>query len=93
MQDLVPTWVNMSVLQQAIVCRYDSSTGTFTVPPGGDGFYYFSVYFGLFWDHYAYFEIEINGEVICTAEGDESESTFTDRGHTSCSGATFAVEG
>ena len=27
-----------------IVYRYDSTTGTFTVPPGGDGFYYFSVY-------------------------------------------------
>ena len=27
-----------------IVYRYDSTTGTFTVPSGGDGFYYFSVY-------------------------------------------------
>ena len=27
-----------------IVYRYDSTTGTFTVPPGGDGYYYFSVY-------------------------------------------------
>ena len=27
-----------------VVYRYNSTTGTFTVPPGGDGFYYFSVY-------------------------------------------------
>ena len=27
-----------------IVYRYDSATGTFTVPPGGDGYYNFSVY-------------------------------------------------
>ena len=27
-----------------IVCRYDSTTGTFTVPPGGDEYDYFSVY-------------------------------------------------
>ena len=28
-----------------IVYRYDGTIGTFTVPPGGDGFYYFSVYY------------------------------------------------
>ena len=27
-----------------IVYRYDSTIGSFTVPPGGDAFYYFSVY-------------------------------------------------
>ena len=31
-----------------IVYRYDSTSGTFTVPPGGDGFYYFSIYFYRF---------------------------------------------
>ena len=33
-----------SITSLFIVYRYDSTTGTFTVPPGGDGFYYFSVY-------------------------------------------------
>ena len=26
------------------ISRYDSTTGVFTVPPGGDGVYYFSTY-------------------------------------------------
>ena len=34
-----------SITSLFIVYRYDSTTGTFTVPSGGDGFYYFSVYF------------------------------------------------
>ena len=33
-----------SITSLFIVYRYNSTTGTFTVPPGGDGFYYFSVY-------------------------------------------------
>ena len=32
-----------------IVYRYDSSTGTFTVPPGGGGFYYFAAYFTVWY--------------------------------------------
>ena len=31
--------------------RYDSTTGTFTVPPGGDGFYYFYVYCLQIWQN------------------------------------------
>ena len=38
-------WVEMnSITSLYIVYRYDNTTGSFTVPPGGDGFYYFSVY-------------------------------------------------
>ena len=70
---------------------YDSSTGTFTVPSGGDGYYFFSVYFTVSYDEYAYFDIEINGETICTAFGDHAETP--DYSHTSCSGVTFAAEG
>ena len=33
-----------SITSLFIVNRYDSTNGTFTVPPGGDGFYNFSVY-------------------------------------------------
>ena len=34
-----------SITSLFIVYRYDSTTRTFTVLFGGDGFYYFSVYF------------------------------------------------
>ena len=73
--------------------RYDSSTGTFTVPAGGDGFYYFSVYFTVLYFESAWFDIEINGETICTAYADQSASNHPDYGHTSCSAVTDAAEG
>ena len=37
-----------SITSLFIIYRYDSTTGTFTAPPSGDGFYYFS--FLLFTD-------------------------------------------
>ena len=75
------------------VFRYDSTSGTFTVPVGGDGYYYFSTYFTVWYFEFALFDIQINGETICTARADRSATTFTDDGHTSCSAATFATEG
>ena len=76
-----------------IIYRYNSSTGTFTVPPGGDGFYYFSAYFTVWYYEYAAFDIQINEERICTAWGETDASTFADRVHTSCSATTYASEG
>ena len=73
--------------------RYDSTTGTFTVPPGGDGFYYFSVYLTAEGPELCYFDIEINGLRICTAYSDLISSSGFDSEATSCSGATYASEG
>ena len=58
-----------------VICihRYDSSTGTFTVAPGGEGFYYFSAYFHVTANEYALFDIQINGVVLCSAYGDRSK--------------------
>ena len=39
------------------------------------------------------FDVQINGETICTAFADRESSTFADRGRTSCSAVTFATEG
>ena len=72
---------------------YNSSTGTFTVPPGGDGFYYFSAYFAVRYFESAYINIQINGETICTAYADRSTSIYTDNDHTSCNAITYATEG
>ena len=78
-----------------LVClfRYDSGTGTFTVPLGEDGYYYFSAYFVVWYYKFARFDIQINGETICTAFADRSNSGYQDRGHTSCIAVTYAAEG
>ena len=75
------------------IYRYNSSTGTFTVPPGGDGFYYFSSHFLVLSFEFAGFAVEINGETICSAYGERESSPNDDPGPISCSGASFAAEG
>ena len=62
------------------------------MPPGGDGFYYFSTYFLMDEDEYGQFSIEINGSTICTVRGDNQGSTADD-GQSACSAATYATEG
>ena len=63
------------------------------MPPGGDGFYYFFINFRLYGDIAAGFDIEINGELICTAFSDLGESPASDTEMASCSGAAYVVEG
>ena len=71
--------------------RYDSTTGTFTVSPGGDGFYYFSVYLLVLQSHVTVFDIEINGQIICTAYAEQLSSS--DDENTSCTAVSYAAEG
>ena len=63
------------------------------MPPGGNGFYYFSVYFRVLGDIAAGFDIVINGELVCTAFSDITEAPASDTEAMSCSGAIYAVEG
>ncbi len=49
---------------------FNNSTGFFTVPPGGDGMYYFSISYLVNVGHYARFVIMVNGEKKCMAYGD-----------------------
>ena len=78
-------------LDKASCFRYDSSTGTFTVPPGGDGYYYFSVYCTVLPFEYAVLSIRINAETICEAFGEAD--TLSDSVHASCSAPSYANEG
>ena len=39
------------------------------------------------------FDIQINGEMICTTFGETDNSTFDDTDHGSCSAVTIAAEG
>ena len=62
------------------------------MPPGGDGFYYFSVYLYVQLGEYGRFDIQINGDVLCTAQGDQQEATG-DGAQAACSAAAYALEG
>ena len=73
------------------VYSYDITTGTFTVPTGGDGYYYFSTFFVVRLYEYARFDIKINGETLCTAYTDQEIPS--DDGQAACSAAVFAMEG
>ena len=75
-----------------IAFRYNSVTGMFTVPPGGDGFYYFSTYIIVQREEIGYFDIKINGDRLCTAWG-EVQDTPGDPGPAVCSATTYATPG
>ena len=76
-----------------IVYRYDSTTRTFTVPSGGDGLYYFSVYLSTISNENAYFNVEINGQLLCSAVGEMTDANSGDAWATSCSGVAEVMEG
>ena len=62
------------------------------MPPGGDGYYYFSAFFTINSAEFALFDIQINGQVLCTARGDDADSS-NEEAQASCSAATYATEG
>ena len=72
--------------------RYDTTTATFTVPPGGDGFYYFATYVTGDNQEIVYFDVEINGNLICTILVD-AQDTSADYPQSGCSATTYAFEG
>ena len=72
--------------------RYDSSTGTFTVPPGGDGYYYLTTYLTIQDGEYGAFDIRFNGEMVCLALATQIGTT-TDEITTSCSAVVYGTEG
>ena len=73
------------------ICSYNSTTGTFTVPPGGDGYYYFSAYFVVWFYQYAVIDIQRNGQTLCTAFTDKQYPS--NYGQSTCSAAVYATEG
>ena len=72
--------------------RYDSTTGTFTVPSGGDGYYYLTTYLLVQDGELARFDIRFNGEMMCYAHA-EQIGTTTDEITTSCSAIVYGTEG
>ena len=78
------------------ISSYDDTTGVFTVPPGGDGWYYFFAYFRVFGDKYALFTIQLNGSYLCTMAEDDNGNVNIDNvdgGQGACATVVYAEEG
>ena len=71
---------------------FDSTTGMFTVPSGGDGWYYFYIYLRVSRQEYGYFEIAVNDEPKCTAVGNMVDSG-PDTQQATCGVVTSLVTG
>ena len=72
-------------------CSYDSTTGQFTVPPGGDGLYYFYAHFGVNAPKLARLDMRRNGGVFCVVREDERNGN--DIPASSCGAVVTLVEG
>ncbi len=73
--------------------RYNALLGTFTVPPGGAGLYYFSTYLLLNAGEYADFDLRTDDQLICIAWGDHDNSGAFDNSQATCSGLVQLPEG
>ncbi len=72
---------------------YDPSTGAFTVPPGGDGLYYFSIYLSVDDGEHGWFNIRVNGGILWTAEGDLNADGTYDNPQATSSGLAQLTQG
>ena len=61
------------------------------MPPAGDGYYYFSAYFVVWFYKYAVIDIQRNGQTLCTAFTDQQYPS--NYGQSTCSAAVYATEG
>ena len=64
----------------------------FTVPPGGDGVYYFSTFLLVSPGEWGRFEMRLNGNVVCTAFGDQNNDGV-DYSQGGCGAVLSVVEG
>ena len=75
------------------ISSYDSTTGVFTVPPGGDGMYYFSIYVLVETGEWGHFDMMLNDDVISSTYPDHSFSGYSDVTTGSCSAVVDVVAG
>ncbi len=68
-------------------------TGKFTVPPGGAGMYYFSVYLSVDDGEFAWVDITVNGDTMCRSNGDNAQGSSSDYAQSTCSGLAKLIEG
>ena len=58
------------------------------MPPGGDGWYYFSAFLRGDDDQYGIFDVTLNDDVICSTVEDTSCSTGSNAGQEGCTFCT-----
>ena len=63
------------------------------MPPGGEGFYYFSLYVTTVSAEFARFDLEVNGQRLCSAVGELNNMSASDEIVASCNGMAEVVEG
>ncbi len=73
--------------------RYNSDTGFFRVPLGGNGTYYFSTFVLVRAGEMGKFEIKANGQELCRGLGDQNNSGVNDYSQAVCSGVANLQEG
>ena len=61
-------------------------------PPGGDGFYYFSLFLVVINPKLAYFDLNVNEGTVCTAFTEQTDTPSND-GPTSCTAISYLTEG
>ena len=61
--------------------------------PGGDGFYYFAIYLTTNSMESASFDVEINGQRLCSAVGELTQISSGDEIMASCNGVAEIMEG
>ena len=68
------------------------ATGVFTVPSGGEGLYYFSIFMAIQPQERGLFEIHVNNEAVCTSIGD-MEVSGPDIAQATCSAVVDITDG
>ena len=63
------------------------------MPSGEDGYYYFSVYLTTNSGELALFDLEISGQLLCSAVGELTAISAADEIVASCNGMAEVVEG
>ena len=63
------------------------------MPPGGEGWYFFSAFHRCDADEANIFDMTLNDDVICTTVEDMDGSTGGDAGQGVCSAVVHAIEG
>ena len=63
------------------------------MPPGGNGFYYFSVYLTVRDLAFVRFDMDVNTETICTAFAESNDPSTTYPVHAACSVVAIVAEG
>ena len=73
------------------ISRYEPDTRVFTVPPGGEGYYFLTIYVTVWYSEFVEIDLRVNGKVVCTMYEDNYE-TSGDWSNGGCSAVTQVTQ-